>query len=320
MRPKIAKVLVSLLAAFSIAACSADGPADDIPAPAPDAGQEQMETVPLSASADAAATPWTTVMVTGTGPAQGTLIINSPARGEETRSLGSTGDFCIDVALSDGENMIKMEAIAAGGDYSEPVFVTVTREGEPPESEGDDPTVGDRTDGATYYNNADGTTVGGVTALEGEWNNLVNGDTGDLLKFEGTWANNEAVAYKLSERMVIRTFEITVPANDGPGCGPEAFEVYIADGPEPEMAFDGINWVKVAEAEGDDILEDGGTYRLQADFEANSTHFAVMGTNPSCTPYGYYNNYGFNEVRVLADEQGSQIDPDTQAPNCANSN
>jgi len=308
-------VLAGVMLCF-MTACAAEDPAE--PIPLPDAGAEEPGDVMLSAAADSLTTPWNTVKVTGVGPAQGSLIITSQARGEETLTLGSTGDFCRDVHLADGENVIRLEAMDAGGTVSEPVFLSVVRAGEPPVSSGGEPgEIRDRTAGATYYGNADGSGVGEIELNEGAWAALVNDESDDLTKFTGYYAGNDAVAFKLSERMRVHGFNVSVPAQDGETCGPDAFELYISDREEPELAFDGVNWIKLAELDADDGVEEAHTYELDADFPADATHFAIMGTNPTCGIWLYSNVYGFSEIRVLAEDAAPGAPVEDGAPNCA---
>jgi hypothetical protein len=323
MLHRLATILFAASLSLGAFACSSSNP-DPIPElEQPDAGSEQQPgAVPLSVQSSVVETPWSSLVVTGSGPAQGTLVYNTTARGEDTITLGSTGEFCLDIPLVDGANTIKFEAIDAGGSYSEAKFLEVTRAGETPEPEPDPvegPGVSDRTDGSTYYNNADGSGVGDVELTGGQWADMVNDNTSDNVKFKGGWVSNEAVAYALPEEMRVHGFEVTAPAMDGDTCGPQAFDLYVANAPEPEMSFDGINWVKVAALEKADSVEEGTTYELASSSRGiPATHFAIVGRNATCGGLG--NEYGISEIRVLAEEEGSGGETNTDcqgAPTCA---
>jgi hypothetical protein len=333
MLHRLATILFAASLTFGAVACSSSNPEPLPDLSQPDAGQDETPgEVPLSVKSSVVETPWSSLVVTGTGPAQGTLIYNSTARGEDTITLGSTGEFCLDIPLAEGANTIKFEAIDAGGNYSEAKFLDVTRAGEPPTPTADpvdEPGVSDRTAGATYYNNADGSGVGEVELTAGQWADMVNNNTADNVKFKGGWANNEAVAYELSEKMRVHKFEITAPAFDGDTCGPQAFDIYVTNAPEPEMSFDGTNWVKVAWVdtsggeEGEKHIAksvaEGSTYVLDSKARGiPATHVAIVGRNATCGGLG--NEYGISEIRVIAEEAGGNVDDtvDCQgAPSCA---
>jgi len=314
----LARILLASISAVAIG-CSASNP-DDIPDIAPDAGGDVTPgVVSLRVDDPVVKTPWPTVMVTGRGPAKGTLLISSTARGEDSQSIPATGDFCIDVPLADGENTIKFEAIDAEGTYSDPVFVSVSREGELP---GGNPTpiegpgISDRTAGASYYDNADGSEAGAVDLVEGAWGDLVDNNSSNLVRFAGGWVNNEAVAYKLAKKMNVHGFNVTAPAFDDPTCGPQAFDIYVANDAAPKMDFDGVVWMKVASLVSADALEDGGTYKLSSISRGiPATHFAIVGRDATCGGFG--NEYGVSEIRVLAeDDDSGPIDVGPQAPSC----
>ncbi len=310
-----------LLASLPVLAlgCSASNP-DDIPEIAPDAGEDVTPgVVNLRVDDPVVKTPWPTVMITGRGPSKGTLLISSTARGEDSQSIPASGDFCVDVPLGEGDNKIKFEAIDADGNYSDPIFVSVSREGElpggtPTPIEG--PGISDRTAGTSYYDNADGDTVGGVSLVEGAWADLVDNNKTNLVRFEGGWLNNEAVAYKLPKKMNVHGFHVTAPAFDDPTCGPQAFDIYIANETAPKMSLDGETWIKVASQLSDTALKDGGTYELQSISRGIPvTHFAIVGRDATCGGLG--NEYGIQEIRVYAENDDSgPVDTGPQAPSC----
>lgn len=331
MLPRLARILLASLTVVAFAGCGAQT-SEEPPLPlGPDAGGESGETpgegpVSLSVATPALETPWDVVLITGQGPAQGQIHVDaSPADGAKSYPLGSTGSFCISVRLAEGENTIRVEAESVSGERSEAKLYTVLREGElpePPPTVSDDDQIIDRTDGSTHYNNADGNDVGvdALTLEDGDWDDMVDDDRDSYVKFTGTWANNEMVAYALPTEMKVRGFEITLPAQDGDTCGPQEIDVYLAEGPNPEMALDGSHWVNVATvSDGDEDYDaDGATYERAAGASGfDATHFAIVGTNPTCHPWAYQNTYGISEVRVLAEADGAEIEPlESDRPVC----
>ena len=97
--------------------------------PAPTAPQVSIDELPSS-------TYWYTVPVTGRGPENGTLLVDTLSRGAISTDISGSGTFCIDIPLEPGRvNPITFQALDTSGTYSKEVTVEVLQDGEPPTAE-----------------------------------------------------------------------------------------------------------------------------------------------------------------------------------------
>ena len=329
--------LVSRAALFALVVlafgCSASNPEDRPVTLEPDAAPQE-ESVSLRVDPPPVSTPWSAFPIAGVGPGNGTLIY-SVAGFEDTVRLGATGEFCIDVSLADGDNSIKIEAISAAGDFSEPEFLSIRREGEPPapEPQSTEVQLSDRTPGTSFYASED-TGVGSYNPFQkysqvyldsGTFAELVDGNESESVKFHGLdVGNGEIVAFALKERMAVHSFEITTPPTGDETCGPEGFQVWVSDENEPELQLDGVSWVKVAEVDVDSHVAAGTTYELDSVVAGiNAKYVALKMTNSSCVDafnldLEMYIYYAINEIRVIAEKDGTGTGkPRDGAPSCA---
>lgn len=326
MLPRLASIL---LAALVATACAAESP-DEAPEFVPDGGSEPAGTATLTVKDPIAETPWPSVVIEGTGPGGGELTVDSSAGGQKSYPIPASGNFCIDVTLGEGDNTIKLEAESAEGAFSKAVYHNVKRAGEIPGGAPkpvDGPGIADRTDGASYYDNADGTEIGALTLESGDWDELVDSKTDGVVVFSGSWAGNEAVAYALSEEMKVHGFEVTAPAFDGDTCGPQAFDIFAVSAAKPDLAEIGdTGWVRLAWVDTKEGTEDtpyhaesvaeGATYKLASISRGfSATHVAIVGRNDTCGLTD--NDYGLTELRVLAETGDEPVETGPQAPSCA---
>jgi hypothetical protein len=326
MKARTAKLFV-VLAALAAAACGNANPEDLPPVDGePDAGQVDPGPVALTITPSSVITPWDSVPITGAGPANGTLVYESAAGGQDTIRLGSTGEFCLDISLVDGDNTIKFEAISEAGEYSDAEFLTIRKEGEPPEIEPVDPgniILADRTPGTVYY--MQDVPYNSETEIEldsGTFSGLVDGNTNEIVQFHADGIlTGETLAFTLDEQMSVHRFEVTVPDRDDPTCGPDGYELWVSNEEMPELILDGLTWLKVAERPYDDISQTATTYEDEVSVPGiRAKHFAIKFTDTSCAFWFTLDPrsaYGVAEIRVIA-EDGDSVPVITDgAPSCA---
>src|SRR5437588_749783 len=108
--------LFSLLPLFTTLGCFAVSPAPtnhSNPDMGPAAGQDMGPPPPPSftVSATPQRTYWMTVPISGTGPANGMVIVQSTAGGAQTAPIGPDHQFCTDVPLkANADNTITLRA------------------------------------------------------------------------------------------------------------------------------------------------------------------------------------------------------------------
>ncbi len=195
-------------------------------------------------------TQFASVPLTGRGPANGTVIIDTPARGSITAMVSAAGTFCVDIPLRpDSENELTLQAIDAMGTYSEMVTTKTRQMGRPPEPEMVTPeepkNVG-----------LDATLVATTTDVEeGDWWALSDGDTSTSVKVSNTRWDDDWFSLQLSERANIGSVHVTSVGD----CALSEYYVFLSDTdpPPPATRANGMQWREVAHVRGgtgDDTL------------------------------------------------------------------
>src|SRR3990172_882421 len=78
-------------------------------------------------------TYWDIVPRHGTGPKNGTILLETDVAGAMTRPTASDGSFCVDIPLrKNATNMIQIRAVDAAGNLSEELTRSVRQQGSPP--------------------------------------------------------------------------------------------------------------------------------------------------------------------------------------------
>ncbi len=301
----------------ALAACSADGVGMEEPTE-PDAGME-VEDVTLEVDSPDASTYWTSIPMTGSGPANGTLLYTTPGGGQFTAELSATGDFCVDVILmKDTTNTIKFEAINSAGDYSEPVLVDVRQSGDAP---GTDPNPEPE---PGYSNIVAGATIDtmSVNIEEGDVSALVDGDSTGFVSIRNASTSADWMVIELNERLPIQQIHIETTAD----CAMEDYRILLNDNAQ---SGDPIEWSWAAG--GAYVYGDGWTIiGIVTDGTADQTitpaigdpraqRMAIEFLSSDCGPFVGAGRHRITEIEVWArgEEQTGEEPPMNGAPSCA---
>ncbi len=306
---------IVLILASALAACSAEGVDEDTSA-TPDAGvPDDVEvTVPLEVDAPSASTHWTSVPVTGHGPADGTLLFTTAGGGQFTQELGASGDFCVDVILTkDSVNTIKFEAINQEGTFSDPVLIDVRQDGDPPDATpGPDPKPG-------YTNIASGAAITemSVSVETGDVSAMVDGDTSGSVSIRNAATDADWMVLELTDRLAIQQFHFE-SATD---CPLESYRILLNDDPNsgPPIEYSwltglytyGNGWTMVG------VVEDGTSDEtlVPAIGDPKATRMAIEFLSADCGPFIGSGRHKINEIEVWA--RGDEMEPEPGDPNGA---
>ncbi len=301
----------------ALAACTADGVGDGNIQPdgAPD---DVIEEVPLDVDQPDASTYWSSIPMTGHGPANGTLLYTTPAGGQFTATLGATGDFCVDVILQkETTNTIKFEAIDADGEYSDPVLIDVRQSGDPPDTDPNpDPEPG-------YSNIAAGADIDVHTihVEEGSLSAIVDGDTSGHVSIRNDLNEPDWMVIELNDRLPIQQFHIET-AED---CPMESYRILLNDDPQSE---DPIVWSWAAGGQyvyspGWTIvgIVDEGTHDqviTPAIGDPRAERMAIEFISGDCGPLIGAGRHNIKEIEVWArgDNEPGGGEPGSGAPSC----
>ena len=246
MRPNVLAVTL-LFTLFTLVACSAEGVGTDQPVAADAGGGDDVtDDIRLEVDPPDASTDWTSVPMTGHGPAGGTLLYTTPGGGQFTAQLGATGGFCVDVVLmKESNNTIKFEAVNINGDFSEPVLVDVRQTGEAPGADpSPDPEPG-------YTNIVSGATIDTmkVNVEEGSVAALVDGDSSAHVSIRNASTVRDWMVIELNDRLPIQQFHLKTTAD----CPMESYRILLNDDKNSE---DPIVWSWLA---GETVYGNGWT-------------------------------------------------------------
>lgn len=309
----------AIILAAALGACSAEGIGTEIEMGAADAGtpDDIIGSVELNVDAPLPSTYWGSVPMTGHGPPNGTLLFSTPGGGQFTEELGATGDFCVDVILQkDTVNTVKFEAINTNGQYSEPVFVDIRQEGQPPDVEpGDDPEPG-------YSNIAAGSTIQAmsVSVEEGSVAALVDGDSSAAVSLRNANTSVDWMVIELKERLPIQQVHIQTTQD----CPLESYRILLNDDPQsgdplvwswwPEGAYVyGDGWTMIANVSG------GGTDQTitPAIGDPLAHRMAIQFLSSDCGPVVGSGRHRITEIEVWGRGQNTPGQPTGNgAPSC----
>ncbi len=311
---------IVLILAAALAACSAEGVDTDTGAE-PDAGvPDDVEVaVPLEVDAPDASTYWTSVPVTGHGPADGTLLFTTASGGQFTQELGASGDFCVDVILTkDSVNTIKFEAINQEGTYSDPVLVDVRQDGAPPDSTpGPDPLPG-------FSNIASGAEISqmSVSVETGDVSAMVDGDTSGSVSIRNAATDADWLVLELTDRLAIQQFHIE-SATD---CPMERFNILLNDDPNSGPPIE-YNWISGLYYYGNGWTMVGTVDNGVADQtvepaigDPKARRMAIEFLSGDCGPFVGTGRHKINEIEVWARGEEDTTEPTDPngAPSCTN--
>jgi hypothetical protein len=294
---------------------------DEQTAAEPDAGApDDVElSVPLEVDAPSASTYWTSVPVTGHGPADGTLLFTTAGGGQFTQNLGASGDFCVDVILmSDAVNTIKFEAINPAGEYSDPVLIDVRQDGNPPDaSPGPDPTPG-------YSNIASGAEISdmSVSVESGDVSAIVDGDTSGSVSIRNAATDADWMVIELTERLAIQQIHVETASD----CPMESYRILLNDDPNsgPPIEYSwlsglyyyGNGWTMVG------VVDDGTADETiePAIGDPKARRLAIEFLSGDCGPFVGTGRHKISEIEVWArgDEEPTNEGDPNGAPSCTN--
>ncbi len=282
---------------------------------AADGGFDDVEsTVELEIDSPDASTYWSSVSVTGHGPANGTLIYTSSGGGQFTEPLGATGDFCVDVVLNaDVNNSIKFEAVNQSGAYSEPIIVEVRQAGEPPEGEANP------TPNPGFTNIALGARIDAMSVGiddDGDVSALVDGDSSGFVTVRNSVLNSDWMVIELTDRLPIEQIHIETTED----CPMEHFRVLLSDDAQSaDPVFNGFNyppgWVNIAEIT-DGVFDQVIEPNLG---EPRARRMAIEFLSGDCSNIIETGRHRIREIEVWARGDGAPGEPGTDhgAPSCS---
>ena len=259
--------LLPLLSTLGCFAVSPGTPPGNHPNPdmGPTAGQDQGPPPPPSFAV--AATPqrtyWMTVPVSGTGPANGMVIIQSTAGGAQTAPIGPDHQFCTDVPLkANSDNTIMLRPQDSTGMLGAPVTVVVTQSGSPPPAPTGQPAAN-----ASLYNIVDHS-GNSFCGLSGDSSLVDDGDPTTYFGITPCYGHDAMVTVHFGSEQIIEKAVLKFDS----GALPESFDVYLSNSDVPAACADNTpDWQKVGHS---DTAAAVNTVPFAA---TNSQHICVIG-------------------------------------------
>ncbi|MBL4634540.1 MAG: hypothetical protein JKY56_11745 [Kofleriaceae bacterium] len=313
--PFLALVAVAALgtcAVASLGACTAKGVNGGLE---PDAMEADAGTPKLVVNPPDVSTFWSSVPITGHGPANATLIYTTPGGGQFTANLNSSGDFCVDVILQKNTvNTIKFEAVNSAGVYTAASFIDIRQQGDPPGTDPNpEPNVG-------YTNIASGATIRDLSVVveEGSVSALVDGDSTGIVSLRNTISEPDWLVIELNERIPIEQIHLET-SND---CPLEALKILLNDNAQSgDPIIDewfgesyGDGWIMVANVTGNVAAEQ----TLEpAVGDPLARRLAIEFLSTDCGPLVGGGRHKITEIEVWG--RGEDVPDDTptnNAPSC----
>jgi hypothetical protein len=300
--------LLSIAISSLVLGCSAEPPDPNIPT-APDSGVDEEapppEEVVLTLDDVVGQTDYQTVMVSGTGPANGIVVYHAPARGNFTEDILPTGVFCIDIPLLEGkDNDLSFYAISIEGEESKQAFVTVTQSGEEPEP-GPEQEAGLRLVKGISHLAAENFVDDPPTAFGA----LYDGVVSQTVTLEEDYVGMPWFTFSLPSATSVNEIRVVSDA-DKPL---ETYDIYASStsGDPGPVHWNSPNWTKIATIRGETTGDEDITPEIIA--EAKHIGFILQG--------GYSLNLDMHyikEIQVLTDDasDGGGSNP-AQGPSCA---
>tara|TARA_R110002096_G_scaffold292224_1_gene486491 strand:- start:31494 stop:32441 length:948 start_codon:yes stop_codon:yes gene_type:complete len=310
---------ITLFLMSALAACSAEGVGTGEPIGA-DAGDDVIVELSLEVDPTDASTYWSSIPMSGRGPAGGTLLYTTPGGGQFSENLGASGDFCVNVILKkDFVNTIKFEAVSTDGEYTDPVLMDVRQSGEPPDTEPNpDPEPG-------YSNIASGATIDTHTVFieEGSFSSLVDGDSSGHIEVFNDANEPDWMVIELNDRLPIEQFHIETTTE----CPMESYKILLNDSAQSEDPIIwswpaggayvyGAGWTIVA------VVEDGSSDEIimPSIGDPRARRMAIEFLSGDCGSFFGRGRHDITEIEVWArgeDEPGGG-QTSNGAPSCEN--
>jgi len=282
--------------ALSASACSVHAPDDHAPDAMPDAGSMDPT---LRLDPTLQSTNYFSVPVSGKGPASGSLLVDTPARGSYSTTIGPDGCFCLDVPLTqEMKNSLKFKAMDAQARYSPEVTVDVSQSGTPPGM----PAPGTPT-ALARNSTLQGTSL---TLQTGSWPMLTDGNAGTWIDVENALFSDDWLALKMGQRGLVDLIRLRSQSN----CPMKEFNLFISDASNPGPAISGAtDWKFVYhETNGD------GDNAYQMFTPTTATYLGIQFISTDC--YGPQSDHLLSEVDVWTPPPPPPNSPD--APSCMN--
>lgn len=288
-----------LILALGVSACTVQPP-DDQPDPMMDPMPDAGSTEPtLRLDQTLTNTNYFSVPVSGKGPGSGSLLVETPARGAYSTTIGADGCFCLDVPLSPQMlNTLRFKAMDSTARYTPEVAVDVTQSGTPPGM----PTPGVPTPLARNGTVHDTT----LTVISGSNASLTDGNASTWVDLENAILSSDWIAIQLAQRGLVDIIRV----RSMPACPMKEFKLFISDANDPGAAVSGAtDWTFVYhETNGD------GDNAYQMFMPTAARFFGIEFLSTDC--YGPVSNHYVSEIEVFTPPPPPPDSPD--APSCMN--
>ena len=250
-------------------------------------------------------TYWDIVPLHGTGPKNGTILLETDVAGAMTRPTASDGSFCVDIPLrKNATNMIQIRAVDAAGNLSEELTRSVRQQGSPPPPPMGDP-ARNVSVGGTMAKSVD------VDGGDGELYKVIDGNRGSWVGLTNAWTDNDWIQVQLSERSVWDQIHIMSPDD----CRMQNYIVWLSDLATPGHPDGGNDdWVfgiEITDGTGDEALVPAmSTFPIR--------HVGIQFLSKDCgggIGDGFRGRHKVTEVEVWTPE--GTPPPSQQAPSCS---
>ncbi len=243
------------------------------------------------------ATYWDSIPIHGSGPAGGTLLVDTATAGALTVPIAPTGNFCVDVPLTaDALNTFELRSVDGTGNLGAPITAQVMQQGEPPEPPAGNPA----------RNIVLGAAVTTSEDVSGSIDRVVDGDWSSETTFTNSWFNEDWVWVLSNERALIEKV-VVVSAED---CRMSRYNVMFSDIDAPgDPEADNPNWTYTEVS-----VPWAATELLYEPFITR--HIAVRFISGDCSEW-----YGRGKHKVREIQGWTQRDlppPPPAAPSCSN--
>lgn len=243
-------------------------------------------------------TYWETVAIHGSGPAGGTLLVDTTAAGSKTQHIAGDGSFCVDLPLTAGAvNTFTFRGVDAQGTIGESVTKDVRQEGSPPSPPTGAPPANVATGGATS---------GSVSVKEGALADMVDGSDSSSVYVSNAWWGQDWVWVTLRERANIDQMRVVSPSD----CPLVDYALLYSDDDAPAnpVGPDFTGWGMVFDKQGGDGDD---SYAAYTPFAAR--HIAIFFKSADCSSWGH----GYHKVSEIEVWTPAGVAPPTQsAPTC----
>jgi hypothetical protein len=173
------------------------------------------------------------VPIHGSGPPDGTVLVDTPSSGSLTVMISSSGNFCVDVPLVPGMNEFTLRSIDEAGLIGTPITAQVEKDGEPPPPP----------EGNPARNVSEGGTVATSEDVSGDLHDMIDSNWDTHTTLSNNWFNEDWVWVLLDERSRIE--RVVIVSSDE--CPMEEYHVMFSDLDAPgDPTSDNANWTYTA--------------------------------------------------------------------------